>query len=156
KILKQVLEILLKLLHPYVPFVTEKIWAEIPLNTPLRKGEEKELLAASEWPEEKKQLINSEAEQDFELLKEIITKIRTLRTDKNVEASKSISVTFSGKNLKVLRENENILKVLARLEKISYDQKIDEEGVTDIVSGTEIFIPLAGMFDPAEEKKRLQ
>lgn len=146
-ILRSVLRMLLQLIHPYAPFVTEAIWADM-------QTKDHEILALTQWPQVEKKFLNPEAEKDFALLQEIITKIRSLRSEHGVPPAKKIAAHFTGKNLKVLQQNEELLLVLARLETLEYSEPTGET-LTDRVSGTDIFLPLAGMIDPAQERERL-
>lgn len=143
--LHSVLETLLQLLHPYIPFVTETIWAEMG-NT--------KLLAVTDFPTLNTQLQNIDAEEKFLILQNIIGKIRSLRSAAKVDPVKKITAILQGENIDFLKENQEIIKLLARLETLEFGEKPGEECVNDIISGTEIFLPLAGMLDMEKEAKR--
>ncbi len=165
EILRYVLQTLLKLLHPYVPFVTEKIWEEIPLpptshfggqaNPPLQKGEEKSqrLLAMSEWPRSEKKFEDLKSEKEFEFLKEIIIKIRSLKNEKKIEAKTKIAVHFTGRNIEILKENEKILNFMGGLKEIHYTEP-EQESISDFIQGTNVLLLFER--DIEAEKKRLQ
>ncbi len=146
-IFREALKSLLMLLHPYTPFVTEKIWESMG---------EKDLLTLTPWPKPDKKWESKEAEQDFESVKAIVMKIRSLRSEKKIEPSVKIEAVFSGKKLDVLRENENIVKFLASLSSVVYGKKPPRDGISDYVSGTEIFLVLEGVIDEEAEKMRIE
>ena len=146
--LNTVLETLLKLLHPYIPFVTEQIWAEMG-NT--------SLLALEDFPEISEHLIDEAAEEKFLILQNIIGKIRSLRSASKVDPVKKITANLKGKNLEFLHENSATIILMGRLETLEFLEDSDDfsgEGVRDIIDGTEIFLPLSGMINPEEEAKR--
>ncbi len=140
--------LLLKLWHPFMPFVTETLWANF--------GEE--LLMVSDWPKVEKKLIGKKEEKDFEVLKNIIVAIRGLRADYKVESAKKVSaVIYGGAKTKLLEEQTEIIKVLARVE----DLEIKKSGAKPaqsagaVVESVEIYLPLAGLVDLVKEKERL-
>jgi len=152
KTLKEVLETLLKLLHPYTPFVTEQIWSEMG-NT--------ELLALENFPTVNSAYKNKNAEEKFEIFKNVTAKIRSLRSASKVDPVKKIKAILYVKNSEILQELQKTtetIKSLARLESLEFitnaDEKPTEKCVTDIISGTEIFLPLSDMINQEEEKKR--
>ncbi|MCX6781953.1 MAG: valine--tRNA ligase [Candidatus Magasanikbacteria bacterium] len=148
-ILQYILETILKLWHPFMPFVTEAIWSEIP---------GKKLLMAEKWPQLKKEKISGRV-KDFEIIKNIITNIRSLRAEYKVEPAKKISVSIgAGKFAGLLKDNVEILQGLARIEKIQIDKSMKKPGnsVGFLESGVEVFIDLSGLVDFAKEKIRLQ
>ncbi|MBI5414526.1 class I tRNA ligase family protein [Candidatus Peregrinibacteria bacterium] len=146
-VLREVLSILVKLLHPYTPFVTEKIWEEMG-NT--------DLLVISEWPKAQRKYINLQAEKNFLVLQNIVTKIRSLRNEKGIDPAQKISVHFSGKNKKILEENEHLLKFLARIQNVSYAKPTSRKGISGFMAGTKIFISFEGAISHEHEENRLR
>ena len=101
-VLRHVLDKGLKMLHPFMPFITEEIWQK------LQTGEETIML--SDFPKEEKEFINIEAEKEFDYLKEVISAIRNIRGEANVSPSKKIEVIF-----KTADENaKNIYKIMLK------------------------------------------
>jgi valyl-tRNA synthetase len=150
--LRFVLENLLKLLHPYIPFVTEQIWEEMHSVETLHATS---LLALEDFPEAKESTsANIESAKNFEILKNVIAKIRSLRSASKVDPVKKIDAVLKGENLEFLEENKAIILLLARLENLSFGEKPTEECVEDLIDGTHIFLPLAGMIDAQQEKER--
>ena len=144
-----VLNTILKLWHPFMPFVTEAIWREV-------YGED-QMLVVEAWPN----VIAREAKQslEFEIIKNITTGIRSLRAEYKIESAKKVNVTISaGDKEKLLSENAEIIKVLARLENLTIAEKAKrpDGSVGFVESGVEVFIGLSGLVDFDKEKKRLQ
>ena len=150
--LQEVLTTLLKLLHPYIPFVTEQIWKEMGNTT---------LLALADFPKADETKIDKNAEEKFEIFKNVTAKIRSLRSASKVDPVKKIKAILFVKDSEILSELENTkntIMSLSRLETLEFitdeSKKPNEKCVNDIINGTEIFLPLAGMINPEEEKKR--
>lgn len=139
---------LLKLWHPFMPYVTEELWPNF--------GED--LLMISAWPKADKKNIDRKAEKDFEILKNIITAIRGMRADYKIEPVKKISaIVYGGTRTKFLQEQEEIIEALARVEKLeikkSGGKPAQSAGI--VAAGIEIYLPLAGLVDFGKEKARL-
>lgn len=166
--LARVFDLVLRLLHPFTPFVTEEIWGhlrsalrESPLND-LHKSQPEALIVAK-WPEPR-QTEGWEAEKiaDFELIQEIVRSIRNLRAEKNVAPSKKIAATISaGAKTDLLKEQSKVIASLAGLDHSLFtihsslkDKPADSAAL--VVGSVEIYLPLAGMVDLASEKTRLE
>ncbi len=151
--LRFVLENLLKLLHPYMPFITEQIWKEMQsiTNNELQMTN---LLMTETFPTVNTALQNQKAEELFEILQSVISSIRSLRSASKVDPVKKIRAVLNTKDEDFLKQNENIVKLLARLENLEFGEKPEEECVVDVVSGIEIYLPLSGMLDTELEKAR--
>ncbi|ADC89670.1 valyl-tRNA synthetase [Thermocrinis albus DSM 14484] len=110
--LLRVLDTVLRLLHPFMPFITEELWRHLPTA-------HKEFLALAEYPVFNPQEIFPEAKEKIERLKEIITSIRSLRSDLRIEPSRKIKVYYRGEESEELvREMERYIKALARVEEL--------------------------------------
>ncbi|KKQ27368.1 MAG: Valine-tRNA ligase [Candidatus Magasanikbacteria bacterium GW2011_GWC2_37_14] len=157
EILNYLLNTILKLWHPFMPFVTEQIWTEI-------YGKDR-MLMVERWPV----FVASDATTpgkpeggvagDFELLKNIITGIRSLRAENKIEPVKKLNAIISaGDKAGLLQENAEIIKVLARLENLQIEESaIKPEGSIGFVeSGVEVFVDLSGVVDIEKEKVRLE
>jgi valyl-tRNA synthetase len=166
--LARVLDIALRLLHPFTPFVTEELWghlrkalADSPL-TGLTEGWP-EVLMISRWPETREEE-GWEADKiaDFELIQEIVRSIRNLRAEKSVAPSNHIAATFAGGgHTSLLQEQAKILVQLAGLnnDQVMFKASVKEkpEGAAALVIGpVEIYLPLAGMVDLEQERARLE
>jgi len=154
-IAKQVLYVVLheylKLLHPFMPFITEEIWSNITTN----EGR----IVVAPWPQYDERF-NFENEFNYaELFKEIVYKIRNIRGEMNVPPDKKAHVVIkAGKKIEqFIRQQENNLKILAKLEAVEYNaaytpQKTDASAV---LPECEIYVPLKDLIDLEKEKARL-
>ena len=150
-VLRHVLDKGLKMLHPFMPFITEEIWQK------LQTGEETIML--SDFPEEEKEFINIEAEKEFDYLKEIISAIRNIRGEANVSPSKKIEVIFktADENARnILQNNAKILDKLANVEKYEFNVEIPKLVGFRLVDTTEIYVPLAELIDLDKEIEKLE
>ena len=150
-VLRHVLDKGLKMLHPFIPFITEEIWQK------LQTGEETIML--SDFPEEEKEFINIEAEKEFDYLKEIISAIRNIRGEANVSPSKKIEVIFktADENARnILQNNAKILDKLANVEKYEFNVEIPKLVGFRLVDTTEIYVPLAELIDLDKEIEKLE
>ncbi|TSC83756.1 MAG: valyl-tRNA synthetase [Parcubacteria group bacterium Gr01-1014_13] len=135
EILNYILNTILKLWHPYMPFVTEAIWQEV-------YGADKTLMVEP-WMGVKK--ANPTA-KGFNDIINTITSIRSLRAEYKIEPAKKIGAHVNaGKKEKLLRNNQEIIKSLARLESLEF-----------VKTGAEVSLDLAGAVDVAKEKPRLE
>ena len=150
-VLRHVLDKGLKMLHPFMPFITEEIWQK------LQTGEETIML--SDFPKEEKEFINIEAEKEFDYLKEVISAIRNIRGEANVSPSKKIEVIFktADENAKnILQNNAKILDKLANIEKYEFNVEIPKLVGFRLVETTEIYVPLADLIDLDKEIEKLE
>jgi valyl-tRNA synthetase len=166
--LARVLDISLRLLHPITPFVTEELWGH--LRRALRASPLAEL--AKDWPEalivapwpEPRSEEGGEAGKvaDFALVQEIVRSIRNLRAEKKVSPAKRIPATLAGgAKTTLLKEQAAVIAALAGLDPSlfsileSLPSKL-EDAVALVAGPVEIYLPLSGMVDLDEERKRLQ
>lgn len=149
-ILNYVLNTILKLWHPYMPFVTEAIWQEV-------YGTDEMLMVAS-WPTVTEQGSNDFVSQ-FELLQNIITGIRALRAEKGIEPAKKIDIFMRSKvHRPFVGENIEVIKSLARAETITLSDEIDntDQYVSFVEDGIEVYLDLSGAIDIDAERERLR
>jgi valyl-tRNA synthetase len=166
--LARVFDMSLRLLHPFTPFVTEELWGHLRsaiLDSSLKDVAKDwpEALIVAQWPEPREpESWEAESTSDFELIQEIVRSIRNLRAEKGVAPNKKIAASISaGARTELLKEQ---VKVLAPLSGLNETELTIEELLTDkpenaaalVVGSIEIYLPLAGMVDLAEEKIRLE
>ncbi len=148
-VLLYVLTTLLKLLHPFTPFVTEQIWSFI--------YPEKHLIVEP-WPKPNKKLIDPEAEKKFKFVKGLITQIRTKRAELKIDPARKIAATISSKeHFKVLELKTGIISFLARLTPIAISkEKASVKGphVSIIYEDTEVVLNLESVINVEEEKAK--
>jgi valyl-tRNA synthetase len=166
--LARVLDTTLRLLHPFTPFVTEELWGHLRqtlLDSPLSSLAENwsEVLITAKWPEAQEIEGWEDAKvADFEMVQEVIRAIRNLRAEKGVQPGKRIAATFVGaEKIDLLRDQAATLRSLARLDAdaMSIVESLSDKpdgAVALVVGPVEIFIPLEGMVDLAQERERLE
>ncbi|MBI5932440.1 MAG: valine--tRNA ligase [Chloroflexi bacterium] len=165
--LARVLDISLRLLHPFTPFVTEEIWGR--LRTSILESRLSNLasdwsdaLIIARWPEPREPEGWEESKTaDFTLIQEIIRSIRNLRAEKNAPMSKKLAATIvGGAKTELLKSQAEVIASLAGIDYSQFsilsslDSKPDG-AVTLVVGAVEIHIPLAGMVDESAERERL-
>jgi valyl-tRNA synthetase len=148
-VLRHTLEILLRLLHPFIPFVTEKIW---------ERCEKKYLLIKFSYPEKRNRTQFSS--KNFTEVIKVIEKIRSMRKLAGVDPTKKViaflHVDVDKQEEDILKNNSNIIEALSRLESLSFSSFPEEPGAIDSVGNIQIFLPDRGMIDPKAEKIRLE
>jgi valyl-tRNA synthetase len=171
QILVRVLDTSLRLLHPFTPFVTEELWGHLkaaaethsPALSP--DGGWEEALIVARWPEpqpEDEKKWEPGAIQDFALIMDIVRAIRNLRSEKGVKAGQKLSATLAGGGqTQSLQEQASAIAALAHLDaaKLSITESLKNKPdghVALVVGPVEVYLPLAEILDPAEERARLQ
>ncbi|MFC7393185.1 valine--tRNA ligase [Scopulibacillus cellulosilyticus] len=152
-VLTYVLDKILKLLHPIMPFVTEEIWQHLP-----HKGE---TILLSDWPTVNEKWHSESAVQEMTLLQNIIRSIRNIRAEMNVAPSKPIHIQIKAASD---IEKESLINNKAYLERFCNPETLDiqteleapEKSVSSIVTGAEIYLPLEGLINIDEEINRLK
>ncbi|RMF49331.1 MAG: valine--tRNA ligase, partial [Anaerolineae bacterium] len=165
--LVRVLDNALRLLHPYMPFVTEEVWQHLRtavLDSPLASlaADWPDALIVASWPEEREKEGWEDAKvADFTLLQDVIRTIRNLRAEKNIKPGQKLPAILASEKAALLREQSAMLARLAGLDSdaLQIVEALPEkpEGHIALVAGpVEIYLPLAGLVDLAEERARLQ
>lgn len=150
-VLLYVLRTTLKLLHPFVPFVTEKLWEYVAESNTILMGEK--------WPSHDKNLIFIEEARTMELIHEIINQIRSVRMELKVEPIKKIhTVIYGGKFTKDIELKREVLMRLARLESLEILEKGPKisEAKMFFVDNIEVYLPFKDLIDVEKEKKHIQ
>jgi valyl-tRNA synthetase len=141
-----ILENNLKVLHPFMPFLTEDIWQYISERKP------EEALIVSNWPEVKP--YNKKLISEFDFASEVISGIRTIRKEKNISFKDAIQFSVINNEKAGIAFDEVIVK-LGNLESINYTSQAVEGALTFRVKSNEYFIPILGTIDLEEEIKKL-
>ena len=150
-VLKTVLDKGLRMLHPFMPFITEEIWQKLGLD--------EKTIMLSEFPTENKKYVDLAAEKEFDYLKEIVNAIRNIRGEANVSPAKKIEVIFKIVNdgeKEILEHNAKILDKLANVEKYEFNTEIPALVGFKLVETTEIYVPLADLIDKEKEIAKLE
>ncbi len=151
-ILVDVLDKILRLLHPFMPFITEELWQKLPIQ--------KESIVIASYPTADESLIDEKSEEHMALLIELITRIRNLRAENNIDPLKKIELCIrcEKKKQNIIKENMDQILNLVRASNI----RIVEESISGttcarcFLSGIEAAIPLKGLINFTLEKKRLE
>jgi valyl-tRNA synthetase len=154
-VLFTVLEVLLRLLHPFMPFVTEEIWQALPGERPCAS------IMRADYPDGSGIPTDAVGAERMELVMEVIRAIRNIRGEMDVPPGKQITALLdckSDKAQKILEEGAAAIRVLGKVGKLIIGQGLDraEQSATQVAGDVEISLPLAGLVDVAEEEKRLQ
>ncbi|AVJ16054.1 valine--tRNA ligase [Serratia sp. MYb239] len=151
-----VLEALLRLAHPIIPFITETIWQRVKLL----KGISDDTIMLQPFPAYDTALEDEQALADLEWIKQTIIAVRNIRAEMNIAPSKALEVLLRNANgdaQRRVQDNQNFIARLARLESIAL-LPAGEKGpvsVTKLVDGAELLIPMAGFIDKDAEIARL-
>ena len=148
--LAHVLTEILKLLHPFIPFVTEEIYSKFA-----PKGS---ILMMQQWPTYNKHRVYRQEESCFEGLREVIVSVRNIRNEMNVPPSKKIHAYVIAENEKFYTQAAGYIQKLAGVEKVAFvkDKNAVSERVSVAVSkDAEVLIPLGDLVDMAKEKERI-
>jgi valyl-tRNA synthetase len=165
--LTRILDLSLRLLHPFTPFVTEELWGHLHTavqDSPLADlvNDWPEALIVAGWPEPRAvEGWEEDCFQDFSLLQEIVRAIRNLRAERGVPATRRLPATIAGgAKLSLLRAQLETIAALAGLDaaRLEINEEIQakaSETVVLVVGPAEIHLPLAGMIDASVERDRL-
>ena len=148
-----VLENTLRLLHPFMPFITEEIWQKLP-----HKGES---IMVSPWPKYKEEYENKDAENKMDKIMSIIKTIRNIKSDINIPYSKKIDLNLNineKDKLKLIEENIYYIETMIKTKSLEVGTGIKkpEHSATGVLEGVEIFIPLKDIMNITEEIARLE
>jgi len=144
----------MKLLHPFMPFITEEIYCNL-IN-------EDESIMISSWPVYTEENNYPEAEKEMEMFMDIVRSIRNIKAEMNVPPSRKPKVIFvskDNKNREIIRNAELFIRTLAGASGIEIrndKQGIPVNAVTAVLEGVEIFVPLEELIDLEKEIERLE
>jgi valyl-tRNA synthetase len=154
--LLEVLETIVRLMHPMTPFITEEIWQ----NVAPRLGINGDTIMLAQWPEADDEKINREAEAEMEWLKSIIVAVRTIRSESNIPPGEQLALilgnTVSDDSARATRHRQALAK-LAKVASITIASPDEEQPPTlSALAGTiEVMVPMAGVIDVDKELARL-
>ncbi|MDP1809296.1 MAG: valine--tRNA ligase [Actinomycetota bacterium] len=151
-VLVRVLDVALKLLHPFMPFITEEIWQKLPVA-------DGGLMVAA-WPVADPALADEAAEKDVAVLREVVTAIRVIRADYKVSPGTKIKAVVTAREagrLAPVAAGRSMIERLAGLSELEAGAGLDRPGLSApaVVGDFEVFVPLAGLVDIAKEAQRL-
>lgn len=141
---------ILKILHPYCPFVTEELWEQF-------KPAGADMLIAQEWPTAKNERKDPESFAQLQVVIDVISSIRSLRAEQGVEPAKKVSVFVHSKNADLLASQKDHIIRMSRLEDLTISEKSEkhENVASAFLKGTEVHLSLEGLIDLEKECERL-
>ena len=149
-----VLDQCLKLLHPFMPFITEELWAHMVEYGERRRA----LLCLSEWPR-LSGLANAEADAEIGWIVKLVSEIRSVRTEMNIPAGAKIPLVLSGasgETVKRAQRHDETIRRLARLDSIAFAETAPKGAALIVIGEATVALPLEGVIDMGAERKRLQ
>ncbi len=150
KLLVETMRNLLIMLHPYCPFVTEELWAHF-------KPKAADMLIKQAWPEEFDAGLEKER-ATLQIVIDVVTALRRIRSENNVEPAKEIAVTIVTTSPEALESQVEHIKRLAKVGALAFESKPMKpaNSASEFLQGIEIHVSLEGLFDPAKLKAGLE
>ncbi|MFD2670495.1 valine--tRNA ligase [Marinicrinis sediminis] len=152
-VLAYALDQTMRLIHPFMPFISEEIWQHLP--------HEGETLVQAAWPIYSSSLEDADAVEQMELLKNVIGAVRNIRGEVNAPMSRKIEMSLKATQTRaadILRKNEEYIIRFCGTSHLEMGLEVEapDQSMTAIVTGAEIYLPLAGLIDIEQEIARLQ
>ncbi|MUG46122.1 valine--tRNA ligase [Paenibacillus woosongensis] len=152
-VLAYVLDRTLRLIHPFMPFISEEIWQHLP-----HRGE---TITLAEWPQFDPSLEAPDAVREMNLLIDIIRSVRNIRAEVNVPMSKQIELIVkpgSAELLDIIERNSHYIRRFCNTSQYeaSLNAAVPDKAMTAVVTGAELYLPLAGLIDISQEIARLE
>jgi valyl-tRNA synthetase len=154
-----VLETSLRLLHPFMPFVTEELWQRVK-ETGRGTGDEGRALIVAKYPEADERFFDDEAERQMAFLMELVRRVRAIRADLGIPTAKVDIVVAcdDGQIQQLISDNLWWLQFVGRINEVRFVRSGETvpQAVSDLVDSAEVFVPLAGVVDIGKLKERWQ
>ncbi|MEL6286832.1 MAG: class I tRNA ligase family protein, partial [Pseudomonadota bacterium] len=148
------LDHILKLLHPYMPFVTEELWDKLSEHGPERSG----FLMLQPWPSFKKAHANAKAKDEMEWVIEAISEIRSVRSDLGVNAGAKVPMALvkaSKPTARRLERHREVIERMARLDGAQLEIEVPEGAIATVLGEATLALRIADLIDVGEAKARL-
>ncbi|HSK64665.1 MAG TPA: class I tRNA ligase family protein, partial [Pyrinomonadaceae bacterium] len=155
-----VLEQALRLLHPFMPYITEELWQRLPGNKQLHpsyQGAEPSIMLAS-YPEGRKELIDEAAESEMQEVIDLISRVRNIRSEMNIKPSDRVQLVVqpgAGKTHELVTASRDQILRLTRASEVSFGEAPRASARAILMSGAELAVPLEGLIDFEQERQRL-
>lgn len=145
-----IFEDLLKIVHPFMPFITEELWHLLETRG------ENQSISTSGYPAADEKLINKKADDEMEFVQNIISAIRNIRGEKNIPPSKMLNVFI--KSSEVAPHQVEYIKKLSKIENLTVDMNLEKPkgSISAVLKDCEIFVPMEGLIDLDKEKEKIQ
>jgi len=152
----RVLDAVLRLLHPFMPFITEEIWQSLPMNESGAAAVKSIMLQP--YPQPDPAALDTPAEAEMALLQSVIGAVRNIRGEMNVPPAKEAVLILNAEDslLQPLATYENYIRKLGRISVVHYQAERPALAASAVAGGVQIWMPLAGLIDVEVEKKRLE
>ena len=150
-----VLDQILKLLHPFMPFITEELWARTGERGPKRES----LLIVADWPALDQKLVAPEASEEMEWVINLVSGVRSVRAEMNVPPAAHMPLVLKGANAETqarLGRHRDVIQTLARLSGIETGNAIPKGSAQFVIGEAVAAIPLGDVIDFAKERARLE
>ena len=149
------LEMQLKLLHPFMPFITEEIWQRLRKRTP------DDALIVNAWPRSDHQWIDKNSRDLFNSIQQMISSVRNIRAEMNVPDNLKITLIIKPTDKQTqekLLAHQSVFDKMLKIESLSVDIEATrpKASASDVVAGHQMFVPLSGLIDFNKEKARVQ
>ena len=149
RVLVYVMSGTLKLLHPFMPFITEEIWQALP--------HEGESIMVSQWPQYDEALNFKKEEAEFEILMDAIKAIRNTRSQMNVPPSKKADLFIETAHKEIFENGKKFLERLASAAEVHVGDRFDMDGAVQVIAnGSKTLIPMDELVDKEKERARLE
>ncbi|HEX7333100.1 MAG TPA: valine--tRNA ligase [Pyrinomonadaceae bacterium] len=159
-----VLEQALRLLHPFMPYITEELWQRLPGDKRLHaayEGAEPTVMLTA-YPEGAAELIDEAAESEMQAIIEVISRVRNIRSEMNIKPGERIKIVVASPDENQRRVFESAREQIARLARaseVSINDRLDAPKASAravLMGGAELAVPLEGLIDFEQERRRLQ
>ena len=148
-----ILKTILKLLHPYAPFITEEIWSFF-------ENKDENILVKNQWPSVNEELININIEEELNFIMNVISAIRNIRSELNVSPKKEAELICRGSKdkIEIIVRNKKYFQSLTKIKSILAGEDVEKPNLcsTAVINDVEIFLPLADLIDINKEVNRLK
>jgi valyl-tRNA synthetase len=144
------LETLLKLLHPFMPFITEELWHELTERGP------RDYVTVAPWPRATAPANSAETLANMDKALAIVAGIRTVRNQKNIGPNKPLALVAKTDEPTLLTDYDGIIRKLGSISEVTFADAGPAASVSFVLGGSEFFIPLEGHIDMAAERARLE
>ena len=144
-----IFEVLMQILHPFMPFITEELW-----HTMRQRGE-KESIMMTKMPEVESE-VNQKVLDDFAAARKVIDQVRRIRTEKNIPQKKALTLNVYTNPSAANSATDAVIAKLCNLEHINYLESKDVDGASFIENKIQYSMPLTGLVDMDEEIKKLE
>lgn len=152
-VLAHVLDQTMRMLHPFMPFITEEIWQQLPHQGPS--------ITVAEWPKVRSEFQDDQAAKEMDRLTAMIKSVRNIRAEVDTPMSKQIKLLIQAENADIVKELQSERQYLERFcntSELDIAEKVDApaKAMSAVVTGAELFLPLEGLIDFDKEIARLE